>query len=298
MSKLSTVSVGTLLALLASAGAQALTVPSFTPSPGQPAVGNTGYPDFWSADYSASLSKTNSSTYTLSIMGSNMNLDQKNGVSTLFNFQNASYQVVPGTETLNITANFSTTGVFQSGSLEIDGALNPWNNPTLGTPPAGFQNAKAPYNTSSTTWQNNAVPTQKLFSATLTNVAVDSADEGLGFSINNFGGWADQKAFTNNGVESLWLYAICSNQPVCGYSGKQAQTFANSLGWADSTGNSAWNTFLAEIKGHSTLVANQFYDIASIATVPLPAAGLLLFSGLGLGGMVARRRRRAEPAAA
>jgi hypothetical protein len=292
MVKLRSAVVTAAMLFAASAGAYAATVPSFEPDSGQPVVGAAGYPDFWSLDYSASLTKTNSSTYTLSIIGNDPNPLQKNGVASVFNFPNADYYV--SNETLNITANFSTTGVFNSGTFEIDGSLNSWSNPIVGSPPAGYQNAKVDASCTSNcaTWQNNSIPTQKLFSATLTNVGVDTHDEALGFSINNFGGWADQKAFTNNGVESLWLYALCSNQPNCGY---QAGSMT---GFSDNDSNSAWNTFLAEIKGHSALVANQFYDIASIATVPLPAAGLLLFSGLGFGGMVALRGRRAEPAAA
>jgi hypothetical protein len=226
---------------------------------------------------------TGKTTDTLSIIGSNSNPSQPGGVASLFNFQNADYYV--SNEKLNITANFSTTGVFQSGTLSITGSLNPWNNPTIGTSPAGFQNAKvSPTCTSNcATWQANSIPTTTLFSATLTNVGVDTKDEALGFSINNFGGWADQKAFTSGGVESLWLFALCSNQPNCG-AGKESKN-----DWSDSTGNSAWNTFLAEISGHSKLMANTFYDIASITTVPLPGAALLLLSGLGGMGWLRRR---------
>jgi hypothetical protein len=306
MLKLSKVSAGSalLLALAASGGAYALTVPNFSPTSGQPSVSAPGYPDFWSLDYSAALTttkatKTTAAYDTLSILGNNPNVLGSNGVATIFNFQNASYYV--SNETLSITAKFSTTGVFESGTLSVQGSLNPWKSPTLGTSPAGYQNALvSPTCTKNcTTWQNTSIPTTTLFSATLTNVGVDTKDEALGFSIDNFGGWADQKTFTNGGVESLWLFALCSNQPNCGFFGsKAASSSMSSYGWSDGGGNSAWNTFLADIKGHSTLVANTFYDISSITTVPLPGAALLLFSGLGGLGMFRRRRSATLPAAA
>jgi hypothetical protein len=136
MRKLTEVSIGRALFLaLATSGAHALTVPQFTPSSGQPGVSAPGEPDSWSLDYSASLT-TGKTTDTLTILGSNANLFAQNGVLGLFNFKNASYYV--SHETLKITANFSTTGVFQSGTVEIDGSLNPWHSPTLGSSPAGY----------------------------------------------------------------------------------------------------------------------------------------------------------------
>ena len=205
-------------------------------------------------------------------------------------------------KTVKITANFSTKGVFESGSLEVDGSLQPWNRPTLGTSPKGYQNALTWPGCGSKcgTWQNNGIPSTRLFSALLTGVSVDSKDEALGFTTADFSGWADQKIFTNGDAESLWLYAICSNQPNCGLPGgglsagsKYFNGNGTGYGWAASQANAAWNAFLSEVASHSKLEGNTFYDISSIATVPVPGGVWLLFSGLGgLGGLELLRRRR------
>jgi hypothetical protein len=275
-------------------------VPGFKPSPGQPASPSPGYPDFWSLDYSATLT-TGRATDTLSIVGTNgTRVFSPNGVAGIFNLNGGSYFI--SDETVKITANFSTKGVFESGSLEVDGSLQPWNRPTLGTSPKGYQNALTWPGCGSKcgTWQNNGIPSTRLFSALLTGVSVDSKDEALGFTTADFSGWADQKIFTNGDAESLWLYAICSNQPNCGLPGgglsagsKYFNGNGTGYGWAASQANAAWNAFLSEVASHSKLEGNTFYDISSIATVPVPGGVWLLFSGLGgLGGLELLRRRR------
>jgi hypothetical protein len=193
----------------------------------------------------------------------------------VFNFPNADYVV--GNESIKLTASFDSHGNLLTGkgyndSYEIDGSLASWSKPSLGTAPVGFS------------WA--AQPVEKLFSATLTGVTVDSKDEALGFGTTDFGGWANQKQFTGTtgrDSESLWLYSLLS--PLTSYNSQI------------NTANSQWNSFLAEIKNHTALKGNTFYGIASIATVPLPAAILLLASGLlGLGGRFRRRASLPQPA--
>jgi hypothetical protein len=259
-----TLAAASLATVLVTGVAHAITVPSFTGS--DPSVVSPGYPDFLAANYSASLTaNSQGSVYTLSIQGSNPNVG-------VFNFKNADYLV--GNESIKLTANFDARGNLLTGkgftnSYEIDGSLAASSNPTIGSAPAGYS------------W--TAQPVEKLFSATLASVTVDSNDEALGFKSTSFGGWANQKQFTGGGTpsESVWLFSLLS--PLSSFSSQA------------SAANKDWNTFLSEIKTHSSLKANTFYGIGSIATVPLPAALLLLGSGLlGFGGIA--RRRQGQPA--
>lgn len=230
--------------------AHAFTVPNFTGT--DPSIGRPGYPDFWAANFSASLTANAQGTvYTLTIQGSNPNVG-------IFNFQNASYLV--GNEQVKLTANFDSHGdliTSLNNSYQVDGSLEPSSKPTIGSKPGGYS------------WA--AQPVEQLFSATLTGVTVDSKDDALGFRSTDFGGWANQKQFTGGSTtESVWLYSLLA--PFASYNS------------AISTANGDWNTFLAEIKNHTALKGNVFYGIASIATVPLPAGVWLLASALlGLG---------------
>jgi hypothetical protein len=253
------------LAVLMTGIAHAFPTPNFKGT--DPNIGSPGYPDFWAADFSASLTaNSQGSVYTLSIQGSNPNLG-------IFNFPNAAYTV--GNEQVKLTAHFDSSGnllTSLANTYEIDGSLQSSSNPTFGSAPGGYS------------WA--AQPVEKLFSAQLTAVTVDSKDEALGFLSTNFGGWANQKQFTGtDGIdtESVWLYSLLA--PLSSYNSQI------------NSANSNWNSFLAQIKNHSALKANTFYGIASIATVPLPAAILLFCSSLlGLGGLARHRAAQPQPA--
>ena len=268
-----TVAVASLAAMLVTGIAHAFTVPDFKGS--DPSIGSPGYPDFSALNLSASLTANSSGTvYMLSIQGSNPNVG-------VFNFQNASYLV--GHEQVKLTAYFDSSGNLLTGSgyndsYEVDGSLAPSSNPTLGSPPKGYS------------WAAQSV--EKLFSATLTGVTVDSKDEALGFGSTNFGGWANQKQFTGtNGKdsESVWLYSLLSS-----FGGSYASSMAGGAHW--SRGGSDWDSFLAQIKSHNQLKTATFFGIGSIGTVPLPAAILLFGSGLlGLGGLLRRRQGQPQP---
>jgi hypothetical protein len=251
-----------LAAVLTTGVAHAFTVPDFKGP--DPSIGSPGYPDFWAANYSASLTANSQGTvYTLSIAGSNPNIG-------VFNFPNSSYLV--GNEQVKLTANFDSHGnllTSMSNTYEIDGSLASSSNPLFGSKPNGVS------------WSTQ--PVEKLFSASLTGVTVDSKDEALGFKSTNFGGWANQKQFTGGSTtESVWLYSLLS--PLASFNS------------AINTANNDWNSFLSEIKNHSALKAKTFYGIASIATVPLPASLLLLCSGLLGLGVFRRREGQPQPA--
>jgi hypothetical protein len=255
------------VAALAVAGAaHAATNPPFS----APGVSSPGYPDFISGNYEATLTssmetvgKTKETVFTLSISGSDPNLG-------VFNFPGADY--LAGNETISLTANFTSTGQLITGlsnTFKVTGSLPASSNPTYGTAPAGFS------------W--SAQPNETLFSATLTGYGVDSTHEGLGFVATDFGGWADQKQFTNGSTtESLWLFELSSLLPASSGT-SQIQSLTN---------NAGWNAFLAELKSGSALKAADFYLLGGIATVPLPAAFWLLLSGIAAVGVIGRRRSR------
>jgi len=274
-------------ALAASTAAHAYTDPGFA----APGIANPGYPAFVSGVQSANLDDAD--------LQWNANADgHHNGAWQLtinaraqnvgvFNFPAGAYIV--NNESIKLTVNFDSTGHLltnMSNTYEIDGSLAAWNHPDYG-------NATGGYN-----W--SAQPIEKLFSVSLTSFGVDSTHDALGFNTNNFGGWANQHQFTGGSTsESLWLYALINTGNVycvlprpgnnCNNNPSQQGTLPF------STSNSAWNTFLSELKNHTQLKAATFYGIGAIATVPLPGALWLLGSGLaGLGAF--RRRRTAEAA--
>jgi len=256
--------------LAVTAVAQAFMVPNFSGS----GVSSPGYPDFWAADAKASVAENANGTFTLSISGNSASClgdgSFANCSAAIFNFANSAYLV--RNETLNITANFSSSGQLLSGSYEIDGTLTASSSPSFHTkPPAGY------------TWSAQTV-VQDLFSTSLTGFTVDSKDEALGFVTAGFGGWANQPQFTGGSKsESLWLYSLLGSSHESGWEGGGNQHQ-----------NQAWNNFLAELKSGKGLKADAFYGIASVATVPLPAAVWLFGSGLAALGGALRRRARAS----
>jgi hypothetical protein len=259
-----------LIAIAAAGTAQAFQDPPFS----APGVPKPGYPAFVAGADHVTLTRgptTDSASaanavYTLSISATTQNVG-------LFNFPSAAYIV--GGEQLKLTAHFDATGHLLTNlanTFEVDGSLKAWGSPDFGTKPAGFS------------W--TAQPVEKLFSVSLANIAVDSTHEAIGFTTTNFGGWANQKQFTGGGTpsESLWLYSLLGSA-LLPTAGMTDPTVAYTYG----TTNSAWNTFLSELKNHTQLKTGTFYNIGAVATVPLPAAIWLLGGGLAALGAFRRR---------
>jgi hypothetical protein len=210
------------------------------------------------------LTRNKNGTFTLSVTGNTAACGSSKSFggcsAAIFNFPGGAYFV--GNESMNLTANFSSSGAFTSGSYTITGSLPASSNPTLGSAPNGVS------------W--GAQGNETLLTANLTADTIDSSDEALGFREVITGGWADQAQFFNGGPESVWLYSLLSGL---------------SMASGETLGNSSWNNFLAELRSGHGLQANTFLAIGSIATVPLPGALILLGSGLmGLGGLARRRR--------
>jgi hypothetical protein len=284
-----------LVAALAVGGAaEAYTVPSFS----APGINNPGYPSFVTGVLYANVQDENASLVW------NSNYDgKKDGAWVLsisanapnvgvFNFPSGAYTI--GSETETLTAYLSNTGALLTGepsTFKITGTLEASSCLNTQPPPSSCGYGTTP---SGVSW--SAVSNQTLFSVNLTKIGVDSTHDALGFNTDDFGGWANQKQFTGGSTsESLWLYALINTGNLycvgprpnnnCNNSPNQTGTFPY------STSNSAWNTFLTEIKNGQQLKAATFYGIGAIATVPIPAALLLFGSGLASLGAMARRRK-------
>jgi hypothetical protein len=241
-----------LAALVALSVANASSLPKFS----APGIAEPGFPDFAALSFSASLQGSSQSGYILTIAGGDPNFG-------VFNVPKGSYGV--GGEEIELTAHFSATGQLlknQPNTFEVFGSLPASNSPSAGSASKGYSWSKQPF--------------ELLFEAVLTGFSVDSKHDALGFSTRDFSGWADQLQFTGtkNPIESLWLYSVSTGNPFGGFGGGD------------------WTQFLTDLKDHNSLQEAKFHGIGSIATVPLPASGLLMFGGLaGLGTMMVRRRR-------
>ena len=297
MSSLSRVLTGAavLAALAASSAAQAYTNPPFSATN----VGSPGAPAFVSGVQSANVDDIdfkwnsnadghNDAAYVLTINESAQNVG-------VFNFPSGAYTV--GNEAVSLTAYFDKSGnlitnnKYMSNTYDVEGTLNASSSPNFGTAPSGYK------------W-SAVTSNQVLFSASLTGVGVDSTHDALGFTTTNFGGWANQKQFTGTSgkdSETLWLYSLINTGNlycVLPRAGNNCNNNPNQTGALPySTGNTAWNNFLSEIKNHSGVKSATFYGIGAIATVPLPAGLLLFGSGLlGFGGLFRRRQGQPQPA--
>jgi hypothetical protein len=274
--------VAALAALTTAGNALAFQIVPFTGTPGTPynnsPVPLAGYADFWTYNGNAqfqSLGKGQNKVYEFSYTMSS-------SAAAVFNFPSGAYVVTNPQVTVTAfwsgSDNFLTSYNGQASSYVITGTaasnggtvLPGSNMPSYGTGPTGNTW------TTVTGTKNNPVV---LFSANLTGANVDLNNGALGFSTNNFGGWANQPQFAGTS-ESLWIY----RQLTCQTSNQSAPLCSN------KTATDGWNVFLQQLKNGNLNNTGMFTGLASIATVPIPGALLLFGSGLlGLGRFVRRR---------
>jgi hypothetical protein len=218
------------------------------------AISPAGTPSFDNINFDVMLRGSSKSGYTLTITGRDPNFG-------VFDVAGASYRV--SGEEVELTAHFDSTGHLlknQPNTIEIFGSLLGSNRPTVGIAPKQEHWSRQPW--------------ELLFEAQLTSVGVNTSHDALGFSTDDFSGWADQRQFTGSShpSESLWLYSLTQ-------------------GGSNWDGNMSWNRLLADIVQHKHLQDANFLGIATVATVPLPASAILMLGGLAGLGALARRRR-------
>jgi len=267
----------TLIAAGGAGRADAYAVPAFS----SPGIIPASSPDFAAVDYSAAVTQSGSN-YVLSIAAVTNNFGA-------FNWLNNAYTI--NNETIQVTAVFTASGSFVNGAFQV-----------YGTVPGCSVNCPG-----GRSWNGT---TGVLLKGSLSAYGVDTTHEALGFNTTGLSGWAVSPAsngtpygFENsaNATDSLWLFSTNANPTGAPPSQNPGTVSASNLEGANnqintSTGNTNWNTFLAELKGGGSIKPVTLYTIGSLTTVPLPGSALLLIGALAGLGAFARRRCDVIPA--
>ncbi|MDR3416924.1 MAG: hypothetical protein P4L83_12125 [Nevskia sp.] len=274
------------------------TVPTFFNT----TIQNPHYPNFWAVGETATLTAQTWSYFGKSYTDYMLSVTAP--ASAIYDNNSAYYKV--GSPTVQITAYFDSQGhmlnsygtngnlslsaefggkafkdtyaIYGKGTTASAPALPGSSNPTAGTPPKN-----------STTWSTVYSNTSNcpgspclLYGAQLTAVGADTTNtstvqhEALGFTIQNFSGWANKPP--SYLPESLWLFL---------------NTGGSNYTNTEITNNTAWNKLLTDIQHPGTTTLTSFTisnEVTSIATVPVPGGVWLL--GAALAGLGFARRTR------